>query len=287
MIWHYRCPDCRRELQADWADAQHEHVCPGCRSHHYPPMPSEDHAAYVGGDRWPKEMEETVIKLRGTVCSVRGCYHEYKTLVRRRPLLKGGRLSVENLLQMCPQHAREMGTQDYDEWVATLPATAAKPEAPTIEITITADSHAEESKSKAQPRSTPDWVETARPIAGRAAVPGPFPEKVRLVGAAPFLPGSGQRLLLLYDWSLEANDSCLVVFAAWPNNQAPDFSKGVENLKLSTFNMHRSAEGQQGSAVLQLDLPGPSAGLWTAAVILRYERERPVITNYLIAVAPA
>ena len=111
MIWHYRCPSCSQQLEANWDWHREEVTCPQCRNRHYPPTPHEDRHAWFGGDKWPQEMADAVVAVRGTTCAVPGCYQAYDVMVHRKPMAKGGHTSVDNLLPMCTRHARLKGGQ--------------------------------------------------------------------------------------------------------------------------------------------------------------------------------
>ena len=275
MIWHYRCPSCRRAREVPWDSIRQEVVCPDCKAVHYAPTPGEDHAAYVDGKRWPQQMEDEVVALRGSACAVPGCYREHATLVPRLPFAKGGRLSVENLAPACAQHATERGDGNYDEWLARF--ARKEPGIVASDITITTTS------MDVMPVQTFGQVRGVQPVAGHVPLPGPFPAGTRLVFVAPFGPGPANRLVLYYEWKLEPGDSCRVVLGAWPRSDQPDFSKGIGDSKGYTTNEHRAAAIRESSALLEIVLSEPKDEMWVAGVWVEAEHERQVITSYLLA----
>lgn len=275
MIWHYHCPSCRRAREVPWDNIRQEVVCPDCKAAHYAPTPGEDHTAYIGGERWPQELADEVVALRGSACAVPGCYREHTTLVPRLPFAKGGRLSVENLSPACAQHASERGEEDYDEWLARF--AKKEPVIAASDITITATS------PDVMPVQTFGQVRGVQPVAGHVSLPGPFPAGMRLVFVAPFVPGPATRLVLYYERKLGPGESCRVVLGAWPRSDQPDFSKGVGDSKGYATNEHRAAAAQESSALLEIVLPESKEELWVAAVWVEAEHERQVITNYHLA----
>lgn len=275
MIWHYRCPQCRRARQIPWDDIRHEVVCPDCKTAHYAPTPGQDHTAYVDGKTWPQEMEDEVIAVRGSACIAPGCYRENMTLVVRTPLAQGGRISVENLMPACTEHAAVRSNDDFSDWLHRVGKP--EPEVASSGITITA----------AAPHDIP--VQTfgqttgIQAVAGRFSLRGPFPAGVRLVFAAPFVPGPATRIVLYYEWTLEPSESGRVVLGAWPRADQPDFSKGVAGSNRCVFNQHKAAEIRDSSALLELVLSDSRDELWVAAVWVETEHERNVLTNYYLA----
>jgi hypothetical protein len=275
MIWHYPCPKCHRTLEVPWENISQELICPDCKASHYAPTPGEDHASYIEGERWPREMEEAVVALRGGVCVVPGCYRAHTTLVLRRPLTKGGRLSVENLAPACAQHASDRGMVDYDSWLARNAKKEPVIAAPAITITTTS--------ADALPVQTFGEVSGVQPIAGQVSLPGPFPAGMRLLMVAPFVPGPANRVVLYYEWRLGPGESCRVVLGTWPRSDQPDFSKHIGDSKGYVTNEHRAASGRESSALLEIVLPESRDELWVAAVWIEVEHERQVITNYYLA----
>ena len=274
MIWHYHCPHCGRAREITWDNIELEVTCPDCQTLHFAPTPGQDHAAYIGEENWPPEMEDDVIALHGSACVVPGCYREHTTLVPRLPFTKGGKSSVENLVPACAEHASARGEGDYDEWLARFaknePAAATK-------IVITA------TEPDAMPVQTFGQIRAIQPVAGQISLPGPFPTGTRLAFAAPFVPGPANRLVLYYEWKLGPGESCRVVLGVWPRSDQPDFSKGFGDSKGYTTNEHRAAAGQESSALLEIVLPESEAELWVAAVWVQAQHERPVLTSYYVA----
>lgn len=275
MIWHYWCPQCRKELETPWDNIKEEVTCPHCGAVHYAPTPGEDHTAYVVGERWPQDMEEEVVTLRGSACIVPGCYREHTTLVSRVPFIMGGRLSVENLLPACAQHASARGQDDYVDWLARLAESGPGSAPAGIIITSTAEESVQV--------QTFGRIVGVQPVAGQVFLPGPFPAGTQLVFAAPFVPGPAARLVLYYEWKLGPGESCRVVLGAWPRADQPDFAKGLRDSRYYTTNEHRAAAHQGGSALLEMVLTGSKEELWVAAVWVEAEPERKVITNYYLA----
>ncbi|HTW92614.1 MAG TPA: hypothetical protein VMH22_13035 [bacterium] len=275
MIWHYSCPRCRKELETPWDNIKQEVTCRNCGTVHFAPTPGEDHTAYIAGESWPQEMEEEVVALRGSACIVPGCYREHTTLVPRVPFVVGGRLSVENLLPACEQHASARSQDDYVDWLARLAEPAPGIAPAGITITSTA-----EDSVKVQTFGAITGVQS---IAGQISVPGPFPAGYRLVFAAPFVPGPATRLVLYYEWKLGPNESGRVVLGAWPRADQPDFAKGLRDSKHFTSNEHRAGTSNGGSALLEIVLPESKDELWIAAVWVEAEPERKVMTGYYLA----
>ncbi len=277
MNWYYSCPNCRRARKIPWNEIEHEIVCPDCDTAHYAPTPSQDHTAYVDGKVWPRETEDEVVAMRGSACIAPGCYREHATLVPRLPLSEGGRLSVENLMPACAEHAAVRGNEDFDEWLHRV--SKPEPEAAAFGITITAAAPNE------VPVQTFGRTTGIQPVAGQFSLSGPFPAGVRLVSAAPFVPGPATRLVLYYEWKLGPGESCRVVLGAWPRTDQPDFSRGVAGSKRCTANEHRAAAAQESSALLEIVLSDSRDELWVAAVWVEAERESHAVTNYYLAAA--
>ncbi len=276
MIWHYQCPQCRRAREVPWDSISQEVVCPDCKAAHYAPTPGEEHtAAYVGGERWPQEMEDEVVALRGSACAVPGCYREHAALVPRVPFAGGGRLSVDNLAPACAQHAAERGTGDYDEWLARFARKEPGITASDIEITATSQD--------VMPVQTFGQVRGIQPVAGQVSLPGPFPAGTRLVFVAPFVPGPATRLVLYYEWKLGPGESGRVVLGTWFRGDRPDFSNGIGGSKGFATNEHRAATEQESSALLEIILSEPRDEVWVAAVWVETKHEHQVITSYYLA----
>ena len=286
MIWHYRCPDCGQDLHVRWGDHKDEATCPNCNADHYPSTPGEDHGAYFSDDKWPKEMEEAVIALRGTVCAVPGCFLEYAKLVHRKPYADGGRTCVDNLVQLCTKHAVAKGSVDYEEWLKTLKPASGMETEPDFTFTITKKRDKVEQTAQAPLPPGPVFTSTGfvHHLAGKGYVPDEHPPGLQLVAAAPFLSGPMRKLVFHYHWKLEHEGSCQVFLTAWPHSNTPDLSKGkagIGNLKATA--RHKGKAGEQGSGKLELPLPPAADEIWTAAVFLDSEGGRPCFTDFLLA----
>ena len=268
MIWHYNCPECGRETEADWKWLEKELLCPHCGVTHYPPTPHEDHYAYVDTPEWPPEIQEAVNALRGTVCAVPRCYRERSTLVHRKPLRLGGTTSVDNLVPMCAHHAESKSDRDYDEWLAEVREQEASQAAkqPQIEITITARGKQEPEPAVSFPTSAGLYVHitSGRPqVCAEPAVP-------KLLCRVPFLRGTMNRLLLDYDWEAGRSGLCHVYLLAWPRDQEPDFSclGSPRYAWLFAVKDHLGVAGEKGTNQLELVLPDAPGGRWVAAAAL-------------------
>jgi len=277
MIWHYRCPACGQQLEVDWDWHRDEVHCPACRHDHYPPMPSEDHLAYFGGEKWPQELTDAVTGLRGTTCFVPGCYHTFDTLAHRRPVSKGGRTSVDNLVPMCLRHARFKGEEEYDAWVENLSEKEVAPSVAPITITITPKEHT------APPEPVSRDIGWTQPLAalGRA---DPLSAAFEPLVVKPFLPGPARQLLLQYDWRLTADGDSRVILMAWPHDAPPRpvAPGGVPDCPQAA-NEHSGKAGQAGSAFLELMLAGPGDRRWTAALATESRTGRVVLDEYLLS----
>jgi hypothetical protein len=283
MTWHYRCPNCGRDIGVDWDDHTTEMTCPFCNHDHYPPTPGEDHLAYFAAEKWSRELEDAVIALRGTTCEVPGCYREYETLVPSKPVARGGHTSVENMLPMCNHHARLKGDQEYNEWIRSLPPEETAPPA-EFEITFTEASASPAAPPQPPPVMPPAPAGIVVPIAGRATVPDNHPPGMHMVTSAPFLAGPVRRLVLHYDWVVEHEGSGSVILLAWPGSEPPDLEHGTDGLSVpKAFNEHSGKAGTNGSARLELPLPPDSDGLWVGAVLLKSTGGRPVLRDYFLA----
>jgi len=282
MTWHYDCPDCGKPVSVFWDKLTEEKTCPECHKTHFPPTPGEDQDAYVATDKWPQDMEAAVIALRGTVCSIPGCFHEYHTLVHRHPSAKGGRTCVSNLVQLCKKHARDKGEQEYDEWVATLRRDDQQDEVP-FEIEFT-----HKRREPAPTRITPVAPKPPPPrrsrrimrIAGEARVSGDLKPGLRLVAAEPFMPGPETRLVLHYGYDSRYLDS-RVTLAAWPISEKPDLSAGVDSLRdRQVSNLHDQTE--HGAGRLELPVTNSSDQPWVVAVFEEGQEDKPVVINYFL-----
>jgi hypothetical protein len=289
MLWNYSCPDCHRPTSADWRLREAEVVCHLCERTHYPPTPHEDRYAYVDSDKWPKEIEDAVSALRGTICSVPGCYRERATLVHRQSLATGGRTSADNLMPMCERHAASKGDKNYDEWLVAVRQEDAdkKRDEPTFEITITSRPPAPD--IPAADFSVPSGVmlplASARaPRSVKAAAPTSQP-LAELKIAVPFLRGPAGKVVFDYDWEMKKSGRCHVFLLAWPRGDEPDISPlgGPKYAGISMAKDHLGVSNEKGSAQLELLLPGLPGGRWVAAVALLDEGCELQFTEYALA----
>jgi hypothetical protein len=286
MIWHYRCPECGQKLEVDWDWHLEEVHCPNCKNDHYPPTPNEDPSAYFAGDRWPKELEDAVIGLRGTTCDVPTCYREYGTLIHRKPVSKGGVTSVDNLIPVCSPHAHTKGEQEYNEWIAAIKDEDPAPQ-PKFEIEFT---DAGEEKPEPPPVRHVPPPPPPRPargashtLAAHADMPDNHPAGMHLIKTVPFMSGAAQRLVLNYDLTLKHEGGCQVILAAWQVGEEPDMSKGLEGLTgLQASRKHEGKAGDRGTGKLELALPSDEDGMWVCAILLTSEQGRPEIGNYVL-----
>jgi len=289
MFWNYTCPECRRPAVIEWRLREGEVTCRLCGRVHYPPTPHEDRYAYVDELQWPPEVEEAVLALRGTICSVPNCYHEHTTLVLRQPAGAGGRTSVDNLLPMCARHAASKGNRNYDEWLAEIRQEDAKlkQDEPKLEITITTREPAPDLTAPDFPApSGMAWhlasyraLAPARPSTPHAQ---PLVEQKLVV---PFLRGAANRVAFNYDWSMKKSGRCRVFLAAWPRGDEPDISQlgGPKFAGRSIAKDHLGVKDDAGNNELELTLPTGVGGRWTAAVALLDEGCQLELTEYALA----
>ncbi len=275
MLWHYSCPECGQPLQVEWDHSRTERTCGHCHKRHYPPTPAEDHLAYVGSDRWPKEIEEAVIALRGDACSVPGCFHMYTTLVHRKPESQGGHTSVDNLLPMCAHHAREKGQQDYTEWLRTL--AKAGDSQPTVEITLTALHRDEPSTAtRVEVRRGTNFCQT---IAEHNEQDVDVPPDSRLVFDRLFIPGPAHWLVFKYDWHFISGETCGVILTAWPASE-----KAGPRHALAA-NSHQRRDGESGSSRLEVRIRPETEEVWHVAVLLKCSDGVLNLNRYVLAAA--
>jgi len=271
MMWHYNCPQCGTATAVTWDWLEKELICPHCGANHYPPTPHEDHYAYVDTPSWPPEIEEAVTALRGTVCAVPSCYRARTTLAHRKPLVRGGVTSVDNLIPMCARHAESKGDRNYDEWLCEIRRQEAEapPSQPQIEITITSHRQEEQAPSCGYQVASGLYVPVA---AGRPERPGPKSGAVApwLFCRMPFLRGTLNRLLLDYDWEMVRSGLCRVYVLAWPKDQEPDLKLlgSPQYAWLFSVKEHLGVAGEKGTHQLELALPDAPGGRWTAAAAL-------------------
>jgi hypothetical protein len=272
MQWNYNCPECQKPTSCEWSLREAEAVCRRCAKVHYPPTPHEDHYAYVDAVRWPPEMEEAVVSIRGAICAVPGCYGEHTTMVFRKPPSTGGQTSVENLLPVCARHATSKGNRPWDEWIveAKQELASQKQSAPKFEVTITKHDFKPETPAA-------DFV---APVPGLmlplATMRVPRPPKTAGSGqplaelkvAVPFLRGPAGKITFNYDWEMKKSGKCQVFLLAWPRGDDPDISL-VGGPKYPGFQMgkdHLGVKDEKGNAEIELRLPDTPGGRWTVAV---------------------
>jgi len=289
MFWNYNCPDCHRPTNVDWRLREGEVICHMCQRSHYPPTPHEDRYAYVDGAEWPKEIDGAVIALRGTICSVPGCYHERTTLVYRQPLSAGGKTSVDNLMPMCARHAASKGNRAYDEWLAATRQEDAglKKDEPKFEITITARPPVPDvpMADYGTPSGLALPLASARTaLAPKIAAPGAQP-LAELKLAVPFLRGPAGKVAFSYDWVMKKSGRCRVFLLAWPRGDEPDISLlgGPKYPGISIAKDHLGVRDEKGNAELELLLPATPAGRWTAAVAMLDEGCELQFAEYALA----
>lgn len=270
MRWHYNCPQCEKPCTAEWEEIGLQAQCPVCGNVHYPPTPHEDRFAWLESDKWPQEIEEAVLAIRGTICAVPGCYREHETLAHRVPLSRGGRTSVDNLMPLCNAHAQSRGERDWDEWLEEVKQQAqSKPE---FEIIITAhdDGAADETAPTAIPAGYTQPILAMTAEQAQSLLPEDIGPEPRLLVMMPFRYGSASRLELDYDWRAGASGTCRLYLLAWPHSEQPEvaYLGGPKFAGLYGVKEHLVVEGETGSTVIELFLPESPKGRWYAAVAL-------------------
>lgn len=288
MLWNYSCPECHRPTSVDWRHRETETTCRRCERVHYPPTPHEDHYAYVDEVKWPPELEEAVVSLRGTVCAVPGCYHERTTLAFRQPASLGGQTSVDNLMPVCARHAASKGNQPWDEWLteASKETAAEKQKEPVFEVTITKHPLTDEAPS-------PAFVAPPGAMLPLAAARTPRPPESGSAGqslaqlklAVPFLRGPSGRVVFNYDWRMKKSGRCSVFLLAWPRGDEPDIASvgGPKYTGNSASKDHLGVKDEKGDAELELALPNSPGGRWVAAVALLDQGCELELTEYALA----
>jgi hypothetical protein len=289
MLWNYDCPECHRPTSVDWKQREAEALCRRCAKTHYPPTPHEDHDAYVDDVKWPPEIEEAVVSIRGAVCCVPGCYGEHATLIYRVPPSAGGKTSVDNLMPACKHHAETRGSRPWDEWMAEARQELAdrKKDTPKFEVIIT--------KHDAKPEMSA--AEFAAPLPGLmlplAAMRSPRPPKTSGTGqplaelrlAVPFLRGPASKITFNYDWQMLKSGKCQVFLLAWPRGDDPDISL-LGGPKYPGFQMakdHLGVKDEKGNNEIELRLPDSPGGRWTAAVAVLDQGCDFQFTEYALA----
>ena len=272
MFWNYSCPECQKPTSVDWSQREAEVNCRRCTKLHYPPTPHEDHYAYVDELKWPPEIEEAVITIRGAICAVPGCYGEHTTLVFRKPAETGGATSVENLMPVCARHAATKGSQPWEEWLAAASKEQAslKKVDPKYQITITTH----EPKPEAAVAEVVAPAGAMLPLAAarvtrppRTASPGAQP-LAELKLAVPFLRGPTGKITFNYDWEMKKSGRCRLFLLAWPRGDEPDISLvgGPKYPGILIGKDHLGVKDEKGNAEIELSLPAAPGGRWTAAV---------------------
>jgi hypothetical protein len=251
----------------DWDRHKEETFCLRCHTRHYPPTPDEDPFAYVGGPKWPPEMERSVVARKGAVCAVPGCFADYNTLALRKPVSEGGKFSVDNLIPVCSRHAQELADKDYDKWVAEL--RASQPEEQQAATTGTGP------EIELPPFIPPleQIFNYVQPIAQSCELRlAPLPNKKPVI-IAPFLRGRVKRVVFDYDWEMKGRSRVKVFVLAWPRGEKPSLELlGSDNFKGIVANKeHQTNEDATGNASIIIDLPPSSSTRWVAAVVLSGE----------------
>ncbi|MGC8797993.1 MAG: HNH endonuclease signature motif containing protein [candidate division WOR-3 bacterium] len=265
MLWHYSCPDCGQPLEVEWARHRQENVCRKCRSRHYPPTPDEDHFAYIGGTKWPPEMEQIVIAHKGSVCSAPGCFRSYNTLVLRKPISRGGRISVDNLMPVCTHHARDKGEQDYEEWVQSLKERQKSEPETSIPATPAGPPPLPTETPEAPP--VVNYVQLISRAANTRLMPLP---QNRPVVMAPFFRGAVRKVVFDYEWEAKGGGELRVYLVAWPRGENPrlELLGSDEFDGLRAVKAHLVERNARGQGCVTLELPPAPVGRWTAAVVM-------------------
>lgn len=118
MNWNYRCPNCGEWRQIDWEKRKEQHKCHKDDTFIYlPPTPAQQNDAFVDTHYWPDDIENVVVKTKGSTCTAPNCNKDYETLDHRIPYSQNGKTSVENLYPMCESCNRSKGDGNYFLWV--------------------------------------------------------------------------------------------------------------------------------------------------------------------------
>lgn len=291
MYWSYNCPECHKPTSVDWKQREAEAVCRRCAKTHYPPTPHEDHYAFVDDLKWPIEIEEAVLSVRGAICAVPGCYGEHTTLVFRKPPSAGGQTSVDNLMPVCARHAVSKGDRPWDEWISEARQEQAtqKQAAPKFEVTITHRDAKPEAPAAAEftapvPGLMLPLATMRMPRQPKSADPGAQP-LADLKLAVPFLRGPAGKITFSYDWEMKKSGRCRVFLMAWPRGSEPDLAAlgGPKFTGVSSGRDHLGVRDEKGAADLELPLPASPSGRWTAAVAVLDQGCDFQFTEYALA----
>jgi len=114
--WCFKCPVCGEWEETSWEKRNSLYECKQTKKIYYPPSPLEQIYAYIDSRHYPKEIEDIVIKLKGRICYVPNCRNYYSMLIRKTPLSKGGKTSVDNLIPVCFEHAISLNEDEYNLW---------------------------------------------------------------------------------------------------------------------------------------------------------------------------
>jgi hypothetical protein len=274
MMWHYDCPICSRPAAVDWRLREGKTVCPSCKRTHYPPTPFEDRYAYVDGEHWPYEIEQAVVALPRSTCSVPGCSFEPATLVHRLSPSAGGRTSADNLMPLCARHFALKGSRDFIEFLAEAKQELASHQQhePKPDVVMAAHPPTPEmpaADSGVEPGFVQTLASARTPLPMRAT--GPTAQSLpELKLAVVFLRGPADKVAFSYDWETKKSGRCRVFLLAWIRGYEPDISLlgGPSYVGISSVKYHQAAENEKGSAELELALPESLGGRWTAAVAL-------------------
>jgi len=212
-------------------------------------------------------MEQVVISRRGTICVVPGCFATYDTLILRKPISLGGRISVDNLLPACFRHSRERGERDYDEWARELAEQSA--------TSMPKESEDVSSLPKLPPWSapepTPEVVSCVQTIASGCHLNLRSVQPDKPVVVAPFLRGPVRRVVFDFEWEVLGGGDFEVALVAWPRGEEPGLEKyGSEDWDgLAAKKEIQVERDARGDGCVVLELPVSPAGRWKAAVLLR------------------
>lgn len=138
MIYHYRCPQCRRWLSSEWDERHRAMRCPhsDCQLLFSAPSPEKDQSAWVDSHEIPLEMASAarVVNrregVRADLCSVPGCCRTATEIDHRIPYhweaeasTNPGKTCVENLFPICHECNVSKGDRNYAWWLAHIGPT--------------------------------------------------------------------------------------------------------------------------------------------------------------------